>query len=1011
MTRSQWPPSPRVEDEELALKNEIKQHTGVESKTEAEEARCRGTVDQYPIILDTNLAAESKHGYTSSTDNEGESSRTHSSDDSFGPPTPPNCKASRKDGEFRSNSPGSRSWSGKATASSNTSKQPNEGVNARGRPHMPRIQTDIGSDLQGMITGERRAPSPYAYTKPEVFHKQETHKRVSGHTFLSPGNTAPVHAFPAADSNKRSSSALPASKPTSDNPADDSSDNERRSWHHSRRRPTRDTFSRAGSPPANGPKEGDALYAYRQSRKGGQSKKEFDAVAPKIIDANEFQGKRLSKESPCTSSAEDSWSKSRSDFVARSDKPLSKGSPHTSSTEEGRPHRGEPIGPKAPERRSSHRGSVSRKERPRLDLSGHQYSYHGAPSEERQSSTKFAQHGDPTFEGRSYLGSAPVRSPKVMEERLEKAFKDSRGRCGKGSATPSTSASSCGSPPRDPPRTPRVDRRSKDYFSLGISVPPATETMRPRAVSQADGQHPQSKLPVGAMAAAAGPRLSPALSRSSTLSAELHPGSNNSGKPASGRKSRNSSPVPEPRAPVSRAGREHEKVIPKLMRDEERPNERPVSRTGTKSYNQPPVASPFERFDTRSGGTYPAPPVDALRINQRASSYSAADDPQHLRQPSSAKSSQLHFAPPLTANQAPYASTARLPGSPSLSERGFQPHQSAELPPCPRSLPVAGLYDWYTVVGMPELDICPSCMTALGASRFRDMFVPSTSKVPGQEVLCDFSRPWVRTAWTQIIKQRRSSLEMLYLIVYNSGTTRPCPGRRSDVRAWYRLPDPETGSNVPNFDACSECVRSIEIIFPQLRGVFKRGGALVQERTCDLTPQSRRFHNYLGLLEAAALRYDVERFREPNIQAFANYARKSARVRECPRDDMVMGQPWHFIPGLPEFTICEECFEQVVWPVADKPVASSVNRTLQLVPGTQRNTGISCQLYSEKMRKRFLEAVRYADFEFLRQVALRRYGIERLLQEKHKLLMKDMSMGKDRAMELQANIEEWRKWE
>jgi len=253
---------------------------------------------------------------------------------------------------------------------------------------------------------------------------------------------------------------------------------------------------------------------------------------------------------------------------------------------------------------------------------------------------------------------------------------------------------------------------------------------------------------------------------------------------------------------------------------------------------------------------------------------------------------------------------------------------------------------------------------------------------------------------------------MIYETVHNAETTRPCPGKGSDVRAWYRLPDPKTGNHIPNFDACSECVRSVEIIFPQLHGIFKRSGALVQERTCDLNTQSKRFTEYLKLLDAAALRYDAEHLREPNIQAFVDYARKTSRVRECTRDDMVMGQLWHFIPGLPEFTICEDCFNEVVWPIVDQPIASSVNRTLQLVPSsTHRGMGISCQLYSERMRKKFLEAVTYADFDFLRQAALRRHGVERQLQDKHKMYMNDMAMGMDRTAELQANIKEWRNWE
>jgi hypothetical protein len=862
-----------------------------------------------------------------------------------------------------------------------------------------------------MITGQRRAPSPYSYTKPDGPSKNE--KRFSGSTFLSPESFAPTQSFPTTDKNKRPSSARARSKPRSRRDSDGSSDAERRRRHHSRRRSTRETFSKGQTSPEDGPKVSSAsdkkssYYAYPRPMKEGHSRKNSDAEASYRSDTS--QSKRFARDSPYTSSAEDSWSKSRSEFVSRSEKRVSKESPYTSSAEEERKHRRDPIRAKESEGRRSHRGSVTRKERPRLDLSGHQYSYHGAPTEERHGGGRHGKHGNPVFDGRSYLGPSSLRSPKAMEEYLEKAFKDGKGRSYKESPHPSPGASPRGSPPRSPPRTPRRDRGSKDYFSLDVSAPlQPTETLRPRAPSHGEGHYNQIKPLAAVLAGAAGARAVPSLSRSSTSSTEMS-FSGNPSKPASGRRSRNTSPIPEEREPLSRPTREHERSIPKVIRHEERPSSRPVSSSGSTSYNPPPRAT-FDRLNIRTA-SYAAPPGETPRLNQRAFSYSATDESQHPRQPSSAKSTQLHFGPPLTPNSAALPTTPRLPRSPPSSDKAPRTYQLSELPPCPRSIPEAGHYDWYTDVGMPQLDICPSCMTVLGASRFRDMFVPSTSKVTDHKVLCDFSRPWVRNAWAQIIKQRRSSLDMIHQIVRNSETTKPCPGRGSDVRAWYRLPDPETGSNVPNFDACSECVRSVEIIFPQLRGIFKRSGALVQERTCDLNTQSKRFDSYLKILDAAALEYDVERLREPDIQAFANYARKTARVRECTRDDMVMGQLWHFIPSLPEFTICEECFDQVVWPVADQPVASGVNRTLQLVPGTQRTTGISCQLYSERMRKKFLEAVQYADFEYLKHVALRRHGVERLLQEKHKMLMSDMAMGRDRTAELQANIEEWKKWE
>jgi hypothetical protein len=1018
---SQWPPSPHVEDEESALKHEITHKSEFDNKRETEEARCRGTVDQYPIILDTNRGPEPKHDYTSSTDNEGESIRTQSSDDSYGPPTPPNSKTGRKHAQHPQNLHNTKSRSGKATPPSDITKDAKEEVTPRGRPDMPRIHTDLGSDLQGMITGQRRAPSPYAYARSDTPAKPDTpltgasYKRFSGNTFLSPASTAPSQSLPTADNNKRPSSARPRSKPRLTDDSDDSSDTEqRRRRHHSRQRSTRDTLSKAQLASDEGRKKSIAAekrstyYAYPQPKAYGHSRKDSDVEVIRRTDANDRPTKRFSKDSPYTSSAEDSWSKSHSDFVSKSDKRVPKESPYTSSAEEGRETREDATGLRGSDGRRSHRSSMSRKERPRLDLSGHQYSYHGAPTEERRGGGKYGKHGKPLLDGRSYLEPSSLRSPRAMEEYLEKVFKDSKVKSYKESPHPSPCGSPLASPPRSPPRTPRVEKRSKDYFSLKTSAPlHPSESIRPSAPSHGEGQYNHMKPLASVLAAAAGVRAVPSLSRSSTSSTEMH-SSGNLSKSVSGRRSRNSSPIRDERPPIARSGHENEKGAPKAMRDEERPNSRPVSISGSTSYIPPPSAS-SDRFSIRSG-SYTSQTAEIPRLSQRTFSYSGANEAQHLRRPSSAKSSQLHFGPPLTPNQTPSPTMPRLPRSPSSSEKTPRLHQLSELPPCPRSKPEAGHYDWHTVVDMPELDICPSCMTVIGASRFRDVFVPSTSKV-GQKIVCDFSRPWVRNAWAQIIKQRRNSLGMIHQIIRNSETTKPCPGKGSDVRAWYRLPDPDTGNNVPNFDACSECVRSIEIIFPQLQGIFKRSSALVQERTCDLNTQSKRFDSYLRLLDAAALQYDVDRLREPNIKAFANYARNTARVRECTRDDMVLGQLWHFIPSLPEFTICEECFEQVVWPVADQPVASGVNRTLQLVPGTQRNTGVSCQLYSERMRKKFLEAVKYADFEFLKQVALRRHGVEILLQEKHKLFMNDMAMGKDRTAELQANIEEWRKWE
>lgn len=86
-----------------------------------------------------------------------------------------------------------------------------------------------------MITGKRRAPSPYAYAKPSAPSKSESYTRLSGNTFLSPESIVSARPSSKPDDSKRPSSARPRSKQNSKNDSDDSNDTEKRRRHHSRR--------------------------------------------------------------------------------------------------------------------------------------------------------------------------------------------------------------------------------------------------------------------------------------------------------------------------------------------------------------------------------------------------------------------------------------------------------------------------------------------------------------------------------------------------------------------------------------------------------------------------------------------------------------------------------------------------------------------------------------------------------------------------------------------------------
>jgi hypothetical protein len=1004
---SSWPPSPQVEDEETTLKKEIAYKLDGYDAHKREEASCRGTIDQYPIILDTNYKVGVKSKHISSTDNYGDSPKGQSSDDSCGPPTPVSLKSRGNHFPSSSNHRDFRPRVEKPTTPAIVTEDANQNFTRRGRPDVPQVQTGLGDDLQGMITGQRRAPSPYSFTKPEAPQKSRESDQSSGSTFLSPDRIVHASTFPTGEKKARSSSARPRSRTRPSRDTDESSGTESRRRHRSRRPSRRRKHSKARSAAHHSPREssteGEKTYRYSHSGRirAAHSRNGSDAVTSSQHDVDRRSDKRHSKESPHHSSAEESWIQRHSDFVSRSNKRYSKDSTHDSSADEDWAARRDKMRLNVPDERATRPRSGSRKERPRLDLSSHQHSYHGGPSEERHSSGQG---------GRTSLGPSSHRSPKAMEDYLEKALRDpDRGRH-RGPASSTFPESFHVSPPASGPPTPQADGRSKEYFQArqhGSSH--VADSVRSDGPSDREGSYGQVKPIAAVLAASAVAGIVPSLSRSSTSSTSVH-GKSVPTRQTSGRRSRNPSPVRQEATSHSRHAHEHDDDNSQSARGDDRSGSRPVSGSGSFSYTSPRSLRP-DCLSARNG-TLAASAAERPRLDKRAASCCGSEMPQRPRQSSSARATQLQFGQSLNPGQdSLLPNLARLPQSPSLTETSPWHYQVAELPPCPRSMLMVGYCDWYTIVGLPQVDICPSCMTVLGASWFRDSFVPSPRKVPGQQVMCDFSRKWVRGAWLQIVRQRRSSLDMIFQIVRNAETTKPCPGKGTDLRAWYRLPDPKTGSNVPNFDACSECVRSIEIVFPQLRAVFTRSSALVQERTCDLTTRSRRFDSYLKLLDAAATQYDVERLREPDLQAFAEYARKTARVRECSRDDMVMGQVWHFIPALPEFTMCEECFEEVVWPVADQPVARCVKRSLSHVPGVSHSTGLSCQLYSERMRKAFHEAVKYQDFEFLREVAQRRYGAERMLQEKHRALMNDVAIGIPRTAELQANIEDWRRWE
>lgn len=446
---------------------------------------------------------------------------------------------------------------------------------------------------------------------------------------------------------------------------------------------------------------------------------------------------------------------------------------------------------------------------------------------------------------------------------------------------------------------------------------------------------------------------------------------------------------------------------------------------GQRSQRSSPLPSP--RLDAPDPTFGPRIDVQVPSPANAGSAYSYASDSHHrssssrpsptpflssqtLRTPGNEHHGRSHsFAedkrPVSTAGASfdpPKSPTSRSRPTTPVSSNGVARTRSA-LPACPRTNYVIGYNDWHTLDGRPSFNVCPSCFEHAVGSRYKTWFPWSTPKPHGNRTKCDFGAPWVRIAWVKMIEEQRKTPDVLYAVA--SVNEQPCPGRIGAIRPWHHLHDPDTGKRISNFDVCPCCVRVIEAIFPSLRGVFQYTHLHnpVQERTCDLRYDSKRFAGYVDILERIANKAEAER-RPPRMHRLADHALKMSRMQECSKDDMVLGQAWHIMPRIPQFTVCEECYDEVVWPAIDAGslLAGQFNRTMMVVG----SGGISCQLYSPRMRQVFKDAVRRNDLEYLREQAVHRYNMERALQARHAQLQKYRDVE-----EIARIVKEWKKWE
>lgn len=437
-----------------------------------------------------------------------------------------------------------------------------------------------------------------------------------------------------------------------------------------------------------------------------------------------------------------------------------------------------------------------------------------------------------------------------------------------------------------------------------------------------------------------------------------------------------------PVSPISPGAGPSPRSRSRLQADNRLPNTgrpRATSRTpslrSSASYSKPTAALPVTTpLELGAWQTVPPSPAcsrqDSLDTSQQGAGYGQPEllcpgqQPPSLPTPRGSAVDLVSSATPVISlrRYSEDVNTGSLPG----------------LPECPRQRPRLGL-DWYTIPRYENFLICRSCYEhVFYPTEFRDHFVLASPRFRDKEIACDLgTSPWYRIAWLMTRKYRRADLslvqEMAALVARQKS---PCSGPSRVTRVWYSIIDPETRRCIPKFTVCRPCAEAVETLFPSLRGEFVSVDRAAEPRPgkCSLhfTPNRNRFLTFFDALESTH-DHAVHTGTGPRMQRLAKKLSLFSEVDECPRDEPVRNVQWYMMAHIPEMTICEECFLDVVYPeletqleavVASGPGkgadVSPVVRNFYQEPHTIRQLTV-CQMASPRMRDLFRRACRRQD--------------------------------------------------
>ncbi|KAL6360334.1 hypothetical protein LRP88_06038 [Fusarium phalaenopsidis] len=334
------------------------------------------------------------------------------------------------------------------------------------------------------------------------------------------------------------------------------------------------------------------------------------------------------------------------------------------------------------------------------------------------------------------------------------------------------------------------------------------------------------------------------------------------------------------------------------------------------------------------------------------------------------------------------------------------------FPECRRKHPVAGMVDWLTLP-RTDFNICPDCYGAVfSKTEYRNPFQPML-RPTDRPIACDFGvGPWYRIAWLLTLKNNLPDLRLFHDVASVISDTKniPCPGDRTTTRNWLTLYNPYTRQLVYDFTVCPQCARIIQALLPNLTGIFipldSRSEPTRGLCAMRFKPKRKRFVMYFDAMETTSDQARLEH-EEPDLKSLAQEVERMAAVSECQEDTPIHNGYWHTMQFLRQFSVCGECFDEVVRPLINND--NVIARNFYMNP--QRLPVATCQLYSPRMREIFQKACRWNDPKYLENKVIERMDIEARIHDK--LAKLDRSGNDEEWVDEQVDklIQEWKRWE